>query len=534
MPLSRGKAETAGAKATQIPRHRFQTEVHLGILGIIFLLLFLNFASNYLILNTRSGRKQAVTDQLENAARATGQILAERGVGSIIGEVQSDLMQRYRLTGLTVFTSAPVDDSPEARRAWFSSVVSNVPAEEIPALAERLLEPHFGELSRGIGGEYHSIQAVETPAGRQVIALSCQSPELARLDDIYRLAILMAIIALTATAAVYVLLSRLIFAPFRRVKQEAQKAGRAVDQTDDDVDALLTDYRRMIEELCLKERELIDLNALLSRHADSLEQFNRYLLESMRSGLVTIDRLGIVKAINGAACRMVGTEEIAAVDKPYTEILTRNPLLTEAVAEALSGQPGGEYREVTSTSADGTHLTLGATASVVTDRAGTPIGAALILHDITEVTHLRAELEIRHRLAALGEMSGGLAHQLRNSMGAISGYLTLLKRRLGKRGIDESVVTNLISETGQANLLVRRFLEFARPLQLDPRQIRIDQLVRDAVETFRMRPDHPHIAVAVGELPEQTFEGDPLLLKQALVNLIENAANAYGSTRNQA
>ncbi|HPI32455.1 MAG TPA: ATP-binding protein, partial [candidate division Zixibacteria bacterium] len=120
-----------------------------------------------------------------------------------------------------------------------------------------------------------------------------------------------------------------------------------------------------------------------------------------------------------------------------------------------------------------------------------------------------------------------LAHQLRNSLGAIAGYLNLLKRRLGKRGVEEPAVAELADEAAQAESLVRRFLEFARPLQADLQAVPLRDLIGQAAASFATREAYPRVEIAVGEIPEVVIPADPLLLRQALLNLIENAANAY-------
>ncbi|HPC10693.1 MAG TPA: ATP-binding protein, partial [candidate division Zixibacteria bacterium] len=231
-----------------------------------------------------------------------------------------------------------------------------------------------------------------------------------------------------------------------------------------------------------------------------------------------------IQTINAAAERILGLREGEARGRFHAELMPRE--LAEAIAGPLVDEAGGEYREVTPAGLPDTPV-LGIAASTVWDGEGEPIGAALLINDATEITQLREQLERRLRLAALGEMSGGLAHQLRNSLGAIAGYLNLLKRRLGKRGVEEPAVAELADEAAQAESLVRRFLEFARPLQADLQAVPLRDLIGQAAASFATREAYPRVEIAVGEIPEVVIPADPLLLRQALLNLIENAANAY-------
>ena len=498
--------------------------MQLGILALVFLLLFLNFTSNFLLYAARSSKRAAVAAHLAEAGQAVLRLMAERGAEGATGEGQSEIMRRFRLESLWILPAAPESRAVEDRRRWLAAVADRFPPDRVPGIVRQVVAGKPGRLNRGEGAEYFLLQAAPGPGGAKLLLVSRREPELARLDDVYRLALVMSLIALVATAAVYVILARLIFAPFRKAKEEARTAGRTVDESDDDVEVLLNDYRRMIAELREKERELLRLNLEISRRAGSLEQFNRYLLASMPSGIVTVDRAGRIQTINAAAERILGLREGEARGRFHAELMPRE--LAEAIAGPLVDEAGGEYREVTPAGLPDTPV-LGIAASTVWDGEGEPIGAALLINDATEITQLREQLERRLRLAALGEMSGGLAHQLRNSLGAIAGYLNLLKRRLGKRGVEEPAVAELADEAAQAESLVRRFLEFARPLQADLQAVPLRDLIGQAAASFATREAYPRVEIAVGEIPEVVIPADPLLLRQALLNLIENAANAY-------
>jgi len=127
----------------------------------------------------------------------------------------------------------------------------------------------------------------------------------------------------------------------------------------------------------------------------------------------------------------------------------------------------------------------------------------------------------------LGEMAGGLAHQLRNSMGAITGYCALLKKRLRKSGLEIGSIEALIQETAEAEKLVERFLQFARPLAFKPEPASVNELVAQVVSTFEARPDCRQAEFVVRQTDDFTIGLDPLLMKQALTNIVENAFNAY-------
>jgi signal transduction histidine kinase len=172
-------------------------------------------------------------------------------------------------------------------------------------------------------------------------------------------------------------------------------------------------------------------------------------------------------------------------------------------------------------------LSLGVTISVIHDCSGKPLGASILVNDLTELVALRRQLEAKGRLAALGEMAGGLAHQVRNSLGAIAGYGNLLKKKLSSQSLPVDHVNALVLETREAESLIERFLYFARPLNFQTESIDIVDLIKDLLEGFRVREDCASITFVNKTAPIGLVESDGLLLKQVLTNLIENGVNAH-------
>ena len=171
------------------------------------------------------------------------------------------------------------------------------------------------------------------------------------------------------------------------------------------------------------------------------------------------------------------------------------------------------------------------TVSPIRDNEGNTVGISVLLNDLTELTDLRREVEEKGRLVALGEMAGGLAHQLRNSMGAINGYGKLVKRRLtdGAESVDN--IESLLKETHEAEDLIGRFLNFARPFDFDPSLIDLRNLIEETVRSFRVRDGNEFLEFSLSFAGDLTINADQSLLKQALSNMIENSIHAYSGNR---
>ncbi len=509
--------------------NQFESKVHLGLLAIIFILLFINLTSNYFIFRAKEAKHVELTDHFNNAALAIGRIIEDINITVLSGEQEKEFINDYQLGSVLLFPTQPENTSIESKRLWFASIAGKLPAYQIPDLAEKFFTTDFQTVTRGKGTEYFYIKSITTKSGRYFLILSKDSTELAFYDDSQKQIIYTGIIAVIIMAIIYLLLSRSIFSPFRKIKKEAKQAGREMKLASDDAEAIVSEYRSVISELREKENQLLKLNKEITHKANSLEQFNDYLLASIKSGIMTVDNNGIVKTINNAAQLILGINHEDNIGKPFSHIFPSVNSIYNIISDALIDKNNQGYQEIEFIINENNKLTLGITTSIITDANKDSIGIAVLMNDLSEITLLRNELEINNRLATLGEMTGGLAHQLRNSMGAISGYLNLLRKRSEKKGFYDDSIGALINETCEAQDLVERFLQFSKPLQLNYETHILNELINDVVESFNVRDDYENISIIVPQEPVVTIEIDSLLFKQALTNIIENSFNSYST-----
>ena len=158
-------------------------------------------------------------------------------------------------------------------------------------------------------------------------------------------------------------------------------------------------------------------------------------------------------------------------------------------------------------------------------RGGEALGRLMVLTDVTELKAYQSQAELRRRLESLGEVAAGIAHELRNQLGVIAGYMQLIDKRA-----DPSIKTQVqaaLREVSLMDSIIADFLSFARPRKLDPLELNLGALVKECA------------AVAVGtrtdikltlDLPPigPRIRADETMLRQALRNLIQNAIEALG------
>jgi len=143
------------------------------------------------------------------------------------------------------------------------------------------------------------------------------------------------------------------------------------------------------------------------------------------------------------------------------------------------------------------------------------------------------ERELNRRMELLSEMSGGLAHQLRNSIAAIIGFGQMIRKKMsGNKSIEQNI-DYLLKESHEAEALVARFLDYARPLQLNESTFNIQDLLNDIVEAMSKIYKNIEIIADFGSSDELLLKADDLLLKQAIGNLVDNACLAYDGVNGQ-
>jgi signal transduction histidine kinase len=217
-----------------------------------------------------------------------------------------------------------------------------------------------------------------------------------------------------------------------------------------------------------------------------------------------VDQQQRVAALNAEGRRLLGVKPgVVGLEAGF--VLEPFPWLLEALAEV----PGQTWR----CDGGGRRWRMGRI------EAPDKVGALVQLEDITELEMEERRIQLRERFAELGEMTAGIAHQLKNGLAVLRGQGQLLKKA-GHQDAAEDILT----ETEELEIVLQRFLQWAKPLEPSCVNLRLEQIVEQAIAEIRKRP------VSHGRNLDVQGQGgahaDSMLLHQALVNLLENACQA--------
>src|SRR6478672_4171924 len=209
------------------------------------------------------------------------------------------------------------------------------------------------------------------------------------------------------------------------------------------------------------------------------DRFFRQLVSSMRNGVIAIHRDGTLALINDEAYRIFALPHRGSdVARPFPEVFRERPELIRVLSGAFEMTTMPNRAELRLKDLD---RVIGYTLSQVRDDGGQPIGAVLFFKDLTQVEQVEERERLRDRLASLGEMAAGIAHELKNPLAGIEVMAGLLRRQVTDSADAQSLLADIISEAKLANAIVVEMLEFVRPIRLQVERTDVAEVIHQAV-----------------------------------------------------
>ncbi len=275
-------------------------------------------------------------------------------------------------------------------------------------------------------------------------------------------------------------------------------------------------FQELVAKLKEKERELEELRSRAERRADHYESYSENIFESVPSGLITFDVDGKIVMVNRAAETVLGLKA--------DELSGQTASALGSAMEHMLGEPPIGRQEAGYTTRDGRRLWLGLFISDLTDRGGANLGRILGFTDLTEVRRLKEKVELRERLTHLGEVSAGIAHEIRNPMAVIAGYSQMLDGRPGLDDEARQMVRHIRKEIEGINRVITEFLLFARPTEPNLERVNLSELMTEALDGSGCAGAVIKIHL---DIPAETWvRGDEILLRQCYQNLLKNACES--------
>ena len=257
-----------------------------------------------------------------------------------------------------------------------------------------------------------------------------------------------------------------------------------------------------------------------------LQALNQHVIDSLPSGLATTDRARRVLTFNHAAEAITGLSFASAVGRPLIDVLQLPPAVVDALEDGLRGA-GARRLEFVFRKGDGQEIEIGLGAT----HLGTPHGPAGLLvtfQDVTEFKKLERDVRLKQRLAAVGEMAAGIAHEIRNPLASMSGSIQILRQELELNPEQEQLMDIVLRESERLNTTIRSFLAYARPQRYSVSRFDLRRALNDTALLLRNSADVRDGHTIDVDLPDHElwYEADEGQMKQIVWNLATNGLRA--------
>ena len=283
----------------------------------------------------------------------------------------------------------------------------------------------------------------------------------------------------------------------------------------------------VIRRLREQEQELKRLHKEVKDRAAETQRLSEAVTRQMPTGLLLVSATGMINLSNPAAEQTLGVGALQY--RRYNEVLGDSSPITRLLANCLSEGRTYQREEIEHQTTAGEVRHLGLSISPVSREADKVAGALCLLSDLTELTALQRAVRLKESLAALGEMSAGIAHEFKNSLATISAYAQLVQQESSPGEVMDNA-GKILQEARTLTHVVTEFLRFARPLEVSHGSVALGPLIDRVVA--EAREGHPRVEFsAEGQFSDVT--GDENLLRQALLNLVRNAAESVSRFRRE-
>ena len=284
--------------------------------------------------------------------------------------------------------------------------------------------------------------------------------------------------------------------------------------------ARLSERRRLSEELKHTEESFADLHVLHER-----------IVESISSGLITTDMSGRIYTFNRAAEMITGSRAADAIGKRITELFGGE--VQDKVEQCLEGVRTGAKWETQfdagfQNGSSPPRVQAACTVVPLLGKSGSTTGLIVMLHDVTQMRALEETVRRSDRLAAVGRMAAGLAHEIRNPLGSMSSALQFLQERSARPAEEYKLMDVVLRESDRMNNIITNFLAFARPAAIGNETkaelVDVREALNDCMSLIRHSPEaSDRHQFNVNADPKLFINGDETQFKQVCWNLARNA-----------
>jgi PAS domain S-box-containing protein len=292
-------------------------------------------------------------------------------------------------------------------------------------------------------------------------------------------------------------------------------------------------FNHMTAQLLQQRRDLEATHESLRERFQEVADLKSYtdsILSSITSGIVTLDLDGRVATVNPAAELLTGLFSGEIAGRYCTEVFAHTPEVAEILMETLARREGTATVSLSLRRRNDTSVPVEMSTAPLRGLEGKDLGVVGVFRDVSQVRELEGQLRRSDRLAALGTLAAGLAHEIKNPLASLRTFTRIIPRKFEDVRFRETFMRVVPHELERINGIVEQLLELARPSRLRPVPLAIPGVLDRVLELYANELDAKGITVSreyAREIPAIT--ADPERLYEAFVNLVSNALAAMAT-----
>ena len=341
---------------------------------------------------------------------------------------------------------------------------------------------------------------------------------------------------LIATLAVLLLASvmtKLITRPIKKLVMETQSAAKGDFiqdinvETRDEIGSLAASFNVLLSNLKSMMSQVLEVSGEIA----SLEEIRQYVdkfFENIPSAIITAGISGKITSINNTACQILDCDkgDILGRNIYDEDVYTKLEPLSSLLKDGLEKEEVYIKHMLKLRNSGGKELPVMINTSIQKDSSGKVLGAIGAFRSIEEIKNFEESMIRARNLASIGELSAGMAHEIRNPLTSIKGYAQYIKLELGDNSLLNEDVNIIINEVDRLNGILDRFLTFARPTQPKLEQCNVNDIIIDIVKLLSKDnlPQNITLKTELETIPDSVLDYEQI--EQALLNVAINAIQA--------
>jgi PAS domain S-box-containing protein len=351
-----------------------------------------------------------------------------------------------------------------------------------------------------------------------------------KLRNYIIITILFSAIALLVLANI---MTKLITRPIKKLVLKTQSAAEGDFVQDisiesrDEIGSLAASFNILLSNLKSMMSQVLEVSGEIA----SLEEIRQYVdrfFENIPSAIITADVSGTITSINNTACKILGCEKEAVLGKNIFEenIPAQIDQVVDLMKQGLENEAVHIKHILKVKNTESKEIPVMMNTSIQKDSSGKILGVIAAFRSVEEIKKFEESMVRARNLASIGELSAGMAHEIRNPLTSIKGYAQFIKLELGEDSPLSEDINIIISEVDRLNGILDRFLTFARPRQPKLENCNVNDIIKDIVKLLGMNnvPENIVIQTELEPLPDTAVDQEQI--EQAFLNVAINAVQA--------